>query len=459
MSLPPSVPTGLVAVEGNRRVSLAWADLSAVGKGLDFAYYRLERSTDLVTFVTVTTTTATTYTDMPLPALVTDYYRLIARDLRGNESAATRSPRRCRTPSCRWSLSASRWSPPPLTVTLSWSPVTRFGDGTSFANPAAPDVRLIGYSVFRSTDARALEFVHVTSLPVITTTLLNGTGGLGYFYHIKSYNTQGISTNTLTVSSLGDRLFSVDNSGTELVLDAANSLMLNAATNGFGADVRIMSTRRPQDVGGSVFQSAKWTAFLNGVTEMVGFACPSPRASSCITTPRRRRRPDHRARAGPLRRLRGAGPGCLGLREGRRHVLEQRQRLQEDVRHRRHQRPDRDGGVPQPGPLPDPRAVPRRRRGVRPLERLRPRGHAQRRRPQRQHHLHLRSGPRNAVVRGKIYDMTGSFVADMEAGLVPNTITWNGKMNGRAATSGVYVYKIEGDGRPIPVPWWSRVDV
>ena len=68
-------------------------------------------------------------------------------------------------------------------------------------------------------------------------------------------------------------------------------------------------------------------------------------------------------------------------------------------------------------------------------------------------------GPRNAVVRGKIYDMTGSFVADMEAGLVPNTITWNGKMNGRAATSGVYVYKIEGDGRPIPVPWWSRVDV
>ncbi|MCR4294674.1 MAG: gliding motility-associated C-terminal domain-containing protein, partial [Elusimicrobia bacterium] len=56
-------------------------------------------------------------------------------------------------------------------------------------------------------------------------------------------------------------------------------------------------------------------------------------------------------------------------------------------------------------------------------------------------------GPRSVQARGRIYDMTGAFVADMETGLVPNTIVWNGKMNGRAASSGVYVYKIEGDGK------------
>ena len=56
-------------------------------------------------------------------------------------------------------------------------------------------------------------------------------------------------------------------------------------------------------------------------------------------------------------------------------------------------------------------------------------------------------GPRNISARGRIYDMTGAFVADMVPGLVPNTVVWDGKMNGRSASSGVYVYKIEGDGK------------
>ncbi|MCM2305669.1 MAG: gliding motility-associated C-terminal domain-containing protein, partial [Elusimicrobia bacterium] len=56
-------------------------------------------------------------------------------------------------------------------------------------------------------------------------------------------------------------------------------------------------------------------------------------------------------------------------------------------------------------------------------------------------------GPRGVQARGRIYDVTGAFVADMVPGLVPNTVVWDGKMNGRAATSGVYVYKLEGDGK------------
>lgn len=447
-SLPPSIPTGLVAVEGNRRVSLAWADLSTAGKGLDFAYYRLERSTDLVTFVTLTTTTATIYVDAPLAALVTDYYRLIARDLRGNESAAGAIASALPYTILPMEPLGITVAVTPLNVTLAWSPVTHFGDGTSFANPAVPDVdELIGYSVFRSTDALSLQFVHVSSLPFITTNLLNGTGGLNYYYHIKSYNTQGISTNTLTVSSAGERLFALDNSGTALTLDAANSLMLNAATNGLGADIRIMASRRPQDVGGPVFQSAQWTAFLNGVTEMPSFAWPKPArvvlhfdtANGAVV-----------GTTAPITGLSVAGTGVAPAAVSPKNLgmywnngvdfKKMYGNVDANAQTVTVETPNiglfqirslfrADGAVFDLSNISG-RVVTPNGDGINDLI-----------------IFTYDPGPSHAAIRGRIYDMTGSFVADMEPGLVPNTITWNGKMNGRAVTSGVYVYKIEGDGK------------
>jgi gliding motility-associated-like protein len=56
-------------------------------------------------------------------------------------------------------------------------------------------------------------------------------------------------------------------------------------------------------------------------------------------------------------------------------------------------------------------------------------------------------GPRNVQPTGKIYDLRGAVVAEMTPGLVPNTLTWNGRMNGQSVTSGIYVYKIVGDGK------------
>ena len=56
-------------------------------------------------------------------------------------------------------------------------------------------------------------------------------------------------------------------------------------------------------------------------------------------------------------------------------------------------------------------------------------------------------GPNNVVATGRIYDLKGMFVANMTQGLVPNTMTWDGQMNGKYVTSGVYVYEIKGDGK------------
>ncbi|MBI2362569.1 MAG: hypothetical protein HYV15_04220, partial [Elusimicrobia bacterium] len=92
LNLPPGVPAGLSAVAGLKRASVAWTDLPATvdgtGKGLDFAHYRLQRSTDGLVFNDIATTSAVSYLDPPLRAETTATYKLIARDAGGLESAA-----------------------------------------------------------------------------------------------------------------------------------------------------------------------------------------------------------------------------------------------------------------------------------------------------------------------------------------------------------------------------------
>jgi gliding motility-associated-like protein len=56
-------------------------------------------------------------------------------------------------------------------------------------------------------------------------------------------------------------------------------------------------------------------------------------------------------------------------------------------------------------------------------------------------------GPNSVTPSGRIYDLRGAVVSEMKPGLVPNTIVWDGRRNGRAVTSGVYVYQIKGDGK------------
>lgn len=449
MSLPPSTPTGLTAVAGNRQVTLAWADLSAAGKGLDFEHYRLERSTDLASFVAVTTTTGTGFVDAPLPAKVTDYYRLIARDLRGNESVASSTVSAVPYTILPMEPLGVTVAAAPLNVTLGWSPVMRFGDGSPFFSTGTLDAdELIGYTVFRATEACGpLEFVHVSSLPVSSTSLVDVTGGLNYFYHIQSYNTQGVSTNVLTISSLGERSFFLDQCDTFMVLDPVNSATLNAATNGRGADIRIMSTRRPQDVGGTVFQSADWRAYLSGATEIQGFTLPKParivmhfETAGGVVVPS----------TAPVAGLSVAGNGAAPASVAPKNVGmywhngSEFKKMYGNV--------DTNAQTvtvesPNLG-LYQIRSLFRAEGAVFDLSNISGRVVTPNGDGLNDHIIFSYDpGPRNIQARGRIYDMTGAFVADMTPGLVPNTVVWNGKMNGRSASSGVYVYKIEGDGK------------
>jgi hypothetical protein len=449
-SLPPSTPLGFTGVGGLRRGTLAWTDLTPAGKGLDFDYYRLERSLDAITFVKVTTTTAVGFVDFPLTAQVTYYYRLIAHDLRGNDSVACSTISLIPFTILPMEPLGVTVTATPAAVTLSWSPVTRFTDGSPFISTAAPTIdELIGYSVYRSTESCGpLDFVHVSSLPFITTSLLNNTGGLNFFYHIHSYNTQGLSTNTLTVSSMGERRFFLDQCDTMLIMDPASAAVLNGATNGRGADIRIAKTRRPQDVGGTIFQSAEWRAFLNGVTELAGFTLPKPArilmhydTVGGIVVPSTAPLSGLAVAAAPAQNGAAISPKDVGMYWNNGSEFKKMYGTV-DTNAQTVMVESPNLGIYQI------RAMFRADGAVFDLSNvsnrvITPNGDGL----NDQVIFTYDPGPRNAQVRGRIYDVTGAFVAEMTPGLVPNTIVWNGKMNGRAASSGVYVYKIEGDGK------------
>ena len=54
-------------------------------------------------------------------------------------------------------------------------------------------------------------------------------------------------------------------------------------------------------------------------------------------------------------------------------------------------------------------------------------------------------GPNNVQASGKIFDVRGDFIADMQNGPGGNQLQWNGHAsNGEVVASGVYIYQIKG---------------
>ncbi|MBI4248434.1 MAG: gliding motility-associated C-terminal domain-containing protein [Elusimicrobia bacterium] len=55
--------------------------------------------------------------------------------------------------------------------------------------------------------------------------------------------------------------------------------------------------------------------------------------------------------------------------------------------------------------------------------------------------------PRDSGVSGRIFDLLGGYVADMEQKRSPHRVEWNGKAGGKPVKSGVYVFVLESESR------------
>ncbi|MEK7383529.1 MAG: hypothetical protein AAB262_09620, partial [Elusimicrobiota bacterium] len=398
-------------------------------------------------FVSLATTTATSFVDKPLAAGVTYYYALGARDVVGTDGPISSAVGAVPFTLLPMEPIGVKVAPAPASVTISWSPTTRFFNGTPFVSTGAPAAdELLGYSVYRSTNICAPDYVNISTLPVNTNSLMDSTGGLNYFYRLFSYNSLGVSTNAVTLSALGERSYFLDDCAGRVVLDDATAVALNGDVNGLG-DIRIQGARRPQDVGNGIFQSAEWRAELNGVSLLKNFVLPKPArvvlhfdvsggkpVPSTMTV--NGFSPPASASLAAAGSVNDLGVFWYNGAEFKKMYG----RIDPAAQTVTVESPNL--GVYQI------RALARLAGAVFDLSNLSgrvitPNGDSL-------NDIAIFSydpGPKNISAAGRIFDLRGAAVAEMAPGLVPNTLTWDGRMNGRPATSGVYVYRITGDGK------------
>ena len=440
-------------------VSLAWgADGNPSGTA-----YRVLVSTDGVDYAASAQTTATAYSAGGLAGGATYYFEIVALNA-ANSPAAPSSPVRVVTPTVP-TIAEVPMEPLGVTVTasstavhLAWSPTTRYTAGLSFVSTGTPVAgELEGYAIYRSTQICGPQFVQVSTIgPVASPSYTDATGGVSYYYRLFSYNTVGLSTGVVTVSPLGERYFFTDDCVTVLAVDPQTATGANGlvgATNGLGGDVRISRTRRPQDDGVDILQSAQWTASLNGVSPLSSYVLPTPGHYTLrVTTQTGSVAPDLQpidptspfgGVVAPISGANSATPiddlGAFWFNG--QDFVKQYGRIDPLGDVVTLDSPNlglyqvRSQGRTSSGPVFDvsnisgriitPDAPGRNSVWI----------------------FTYDPGPNNVIPTGRVYDLRGEHVADLQPGLVPNTLTWDGRMNGRGVTSGVYIYHISGGGK------------
>lgn len=437
LNLPPGAPSGLTALPGLRRASLAWSDVAPGLKGLDFEGFRLYRSTsESAGFVAVATAASPGFLDRPLLAFTSYWYKVAAYDRGGNETVAASTAAALPFTVAPMEPIGFRVSADSSTVTFGWSPTRRFSDSTPFDDPGAPvPDELQGYSIRRSTSLCDPVFTWLSSAPAAASAFTDAHDGAAYYYQIRAFNTSGPSTSTLVLSSLGEHSYLAGDCATRVILDDRLAAMLRASENGLGADVQLQRRLRPEDLGTpGVLQAAEFRAMLDGVTELKTFHFPRPvRVTLRYGTP-------------------GSGPGGLGAQAEppAEHVgMYWHNGAEYKKLYGRVDALSKEVSVETPNMgLFQARALFRQNGAVFDLSNLSsrvitPNGDG----------LNdtliftYDPGPNGVLPAGAIYDLRGAYVAPMRPGLVPNTLTWDGTMNGRAVAGGVYVYQITGDGK------------
>ncbi len=434
----PFAPTGVAATALILGVRVSWDALTPAGVGAGLLFYRISRSTNAgFGFVSLTTTTSISYLERPLTLGVTYYYKISARDIGQTEGPFSATLGAFPFNIAPMEPLGVKIVPAPLSVALSWSTTTRFGDGTVFISTTAPLAdELVGYAVYRSTEICAPSFVNISSLPLNTTNLVNATGGLNYYYRVHSYNTLGLSTNAVTVSSLGERSYFLDDCFSRVVLDNATASGLNADVNGIG-DIRIDRRRRPEDVGDSVFQSVVWRPMLDGATELTNY--PLPKAVRIVLrfeTLNGAPVSSSSAPAGSGVTVKNLGLFWYNGAEFKKvygvvDPLTQTVTVESPNlgKYQIRALARADGAVFDVSNISG-RAITPNGDGVNDIV-----------------IFTYDPGPNREAVTGRIYDVMGAFVADMTTGQVPNTLIWNGRSGGRTVGSGAYIYRIQGGGK------------
>ncbi len=263
---PIAAPTNLAAQAGRDEDFISWNPLPSTATGASLlAYYDLYRSTQSGTgFVSIATTTAVSYTDYPLLPFNTYYYEVTSVIKSGAQSAPSAV------------VSTVPYTVVPMeplgvladisgsSITITWSQTTQFGDGVSFISTTTPSAgELEGYQIFRSTIPCDPNVVLLSSQVYTSNSFSDDMGGNLYYYQVKSFNSLGTSTTTTTISYAGDQTYYLDDCFSGVTLSASQISALNHAHNSYGGNVQIARSFLPESSAEGVLRSVVFTPMVN----------------------------------------------------------------------------------------------------------------------------------------------------------------------------------------------------
>ena len=181
----PTAPSGLVATANGSKIDLAWVDASSNEDG-----FRIERSTDNVTFTQLATVgaNAISYSDTAAVAGQTYYYRVVAYNSTGASGYSNVAN------AATTVVIVAPAAPSGLSATVNASAIQlAWTDGSSNED---------GFRIERSSDGVNFTQIGTVGANVVTYSDSGVTAGLSYTYRVAAYNSAGPSAYSNTSSAM-----------------------------------------------------------------------------------------------------------------------------------------------------------------------------------------------------------------------------------------------------------------
>ncbi len=280
---PPAAPTGLVAEAGNKKVTLTWTPNTEP----DMKSYWVYRSTTSgsydVAIATVTHPTAK-YVDTGLTNEVTYYYVLRAVDQADNVSNASdevsaRPSLRPREPcGVKGTLVDSGTH-----IKIDWKTVTRNEDGS-------PCVDLGEYRVYRSTSLAGFSVDPATTVAksILTWTETENITGKTYYYKVRAADSNGVESGDSMIIMAQDERVNVialaENIQARVIIPEELTDILYEESGSYGDDLNITVEEVPEEENKdkvvSCYEFSAFKGYGNETLEEIeSFSFAKPKAS------------------------------------------------------------------------------------------------------------------------------------------------------------------------------------
>lgn len=329
-------------------------------------------------------------------------------------------------------------------VELNWKPVTSNSDGSAFGAPGTPrNVELSHYLIEKSSSVGAPSWIAVATLPITAQNYSEpvSAGDPAYIYRISAVDSLGTQETAMGVdTNQGVYVFSPDQVA-RLSIPADLSGEMLAANNPSGSDVLIRAVDEGADAANNIFKAVRFEAVKTPGNQVIGnFAFSRPELTVAVhyDVAGSRIVPSASSPLGVITAADAAQRLGLYWNNGEKYVklygkvdtINQLVSVQTSMTGAYQIRAlYRDASVHFDLSGLSNRAITPNGDGLNDAA------------------IFTFDNPRDSAYSGKIYDLSGAFVADMTNGPVANSLKWDGKAGGRPVAGGAYVYQIKAEER------------